>query len=390
MKKNLFAIGLTVLAFGACSHVDEDALADALPAEETVDLASLQSDVPIVLGTIDGSADVTTRGAITYFEEGKSYGNIGVFCVATRKIDAKAPNITWQGIDANETNNRMRVWQKNASAHVVVTEDGNGNLIWDDVDTEPHFYPNNDWYAYDFVAYHPKTTDFDYSYSAINAYITVDGSDDVFIAAGARPKPDDNLAYSRKYYTQESKPEAVPYFHFDQLVAKLNFSFKLKLVPAERFYVDSVVIENYPLVMRVRIASMVNNSFHYQPDRAGLVMTDTSDPRTRYGNMYLRNADDSSIRKSRVEVSNEDFVPVGGSLLIPPTSRNLTLRVYLRSESGQLWEVNPITVANNAGWQKAREYTIRVSLTPPSPINSNARMDGDSFDVVESPIYAED
>ena len=382
--KKLFIFSLTVLLFGACSN-EEESLSFKGDDDLEVDLASLQSDVPITFGTVEGDA-YATRGAIVSFEN--EVPNMGVFCIASHTILTGATEnrgINWSGATSVPLYNLLGVWQKNVKAHIVNAIGVTGKLVWDDM-TEPHFYPNKDWYGYDFVSYHPRTDSIQYFASYIEAFIPVDGNDDVFIGHGERTGVDHEYAFS-KFYFQDIPGSDVPTFNYEQMVAKLNFHFKLKQATDKVIYVDSLVIEDYPNVMRLRIAQIVSGSFVYQPDRAGLTTTTT-------GPLWMRNDDDTSISGNTYQnpsTGELDYryrlsttpVTVGGGLLIPPVSgthskRNLQLRVFLKDDSGNVYTTNEaVTVtAPAAGWQKAKEYNINVSLSAPILIESYARIDG--------------
>ena len=381
--KKFFLLCLTALMFGACSN-DEEKLALQDDNLE-VDLASLQSDVPITFGTVNGEAYVS-RGAIVSFES--TVPDMGVFCIASHTIltgAAESRGINWSGATSVPLYNLLGVWQKNVKAHIVNAIGVTGKLEWDDP-SETHFYPNKDWYGYDFVSYHPWTDSISYNNSFIEAYITVDGNDDVFIGLGQRTGVDHEYAFSR-FYFQDIPGSAVPTFNYEQMVAKLNFNFKLKQSTDKVIYVDSLVIEDYPNVMRLRISQIVSGEFLYQPDRAGLATTST-------GSLWMRNADDTSISGNTYqnpETGELDYryrlsttpVTVGGGLLIPPVSgthskRDLQLRVYLKDDSGNMYTTNEVVkvTAPSGGWQKAKEYNINVSLTAPVLIESCARIDG--------------
>jgi hypothetical protein len=375
----------------ACSN-DEENVAPKDDYSLEVDLASLQSNVPITFGTVYGDAYVT-RGAIVSFEN--TVPDMGVFCIASHTIltgTTENRGINWSGATSVPLYNLLGVWQKNVKAHIVNAIGETGKLVWDDP-SETHFYPNKDWYGYDFVSYHPWTDSICYYPSYIEAFITVDGNDDVFIGLGQRTGVDHEYAFSR-FYFQDIPGSAVPTFNYEQMVAKLNFNFKLKQSTDKVIYVDSLVIEDYPNVMRLRISQIVNSQFLYQPDRTGLATTST-------GNLWMRNADDTSISGNTYqnpETGELDYryrlsttpVTVGGGLLIPPVSgthskRNLQLKVFIKDDSGNVYTTNEaVTVtAPSGGWQKAKEYNINVSLSAPTLIESYARITGWDSDVTE-------
>ena len=380
MKKvtYLWMIAATLLV--GCAADDE--LAGSLNDEGEVTVKALRGDVPIEFGQVDAEAYVT-RGAITEANFGDT-GDLGVFCVAKKAVltgASEGRTFTLTKQSANATINLLSIWQDNVKAKINQTSSGHGNLQWKDTD-DTHFYPNKEWFAYDFFAYHPYTDSVVYASSYIMPTIEVDGDDDVFYATAAAPTTGTykDLAYCSSYFKETAnagETAQLPYFSFQHVMAKLNFTVRLKDTnsSATLLYVDSIAIENFPNVVWVRYLKSGVTASSFVP----------YDPYSS-GNFWLREADGSSISGKMDGVDyayrlSTTKTTVGDCILIPPVVKshsrsNPKLRIYLKDDAGSVYTTNdPIAItAPAAGWESAKQYNINISLSSPVKIQSNARI----------------
>jgi len=403
MKKYYFIIGIAAAMFAACSSSEEGLSQDgANPIdEENLTREDLMGDIPIEIGISNFGATVDveeqTRGSIP---DDFTTGTMGVYCLSAGKILSGASDDdvlrSWSG-GVGAYLNMLNIWQDNVKAHVQNVSLNTGKMTWDDRDAR-HYYPAKDYFKYGFVAYHPYTKAIQRSKSAIFAYVTIDGDDDVIHAVADAPAASvntetDALSYSNEYFKRVQAnggitDEHKPYFRFKHLTAKLKFTVKLKSASERQLYVDSICFSDFINTMKLGIAKF-DNGVVGGVNEFPVISNITSVPdslRDRVpavrGHFWLREQNGSSLRdhKAQYALNTTDKKPVGDCIMIPPlpasvSSANINLEVYLRDEDGNLFTtLSPMTVNVPAdGWQMGKEYTINISITPPSFLIDDTR-----------------
>lgn len=451
MKKYLFIIGITAAMFAACSGSEELVTQDVTEPidEENVTRQDLMGDIPIEFATIDGIASVElTRGSAS-INNVFSSGPMGIYCVAAKKLNQAADDIKVTG-SATALGNILTVWLDNVSAHVVPVGNNNGGYIAWDNPNEKHYYPNKDWYAYKFAAYHPwtKYTIKSSSTNGIAAYIPIDGNDDVFTAIAQDPRaivnPEtDAKAYSHDYFkaigSGSITAEHRPYYSFKHLTSRLRFKVRLKEDCERELHVDSICFSDFPNIMRVSLAKydgsdiinnwnanhFVTNYSEYMPPalkdslpkKRITVNSQPVDACIVNGHFWLREADDTSIGAKvngnyKYVVSTAAFQDdgnfVGDCIMMPPvfkdhTKSTIKLEVYLADNYGNKYTtiepikleapaIDPNDPNDKGGWKPGSSYTVKVSLGGNiffmDQTRSNNQLTGDAECVLEG--YVED
>lgn len=405
--------------FAACSGSEELVTQDNTDPidEENVTREDLMGDVPIEFAAVNGNATVElTRGSAIVNGVFRS-GPMGIYCVASKKLDNAADDIKVTG-SATTLGNILTVWLDNVSAHMEpIGNSGEGYFAWDNPN-EKHYYPNKGWYAYKFAAYHPWT-EYIVKSSATNgiaAYIPIDGNDDVFTAIAENPRANvdaatDAKAYSHEYFKTigvgNISAEHRPYYIFQHLTSRLKFKVRLKPgtdLGDRELHVDSICFSDFPNIMKVSLAKYENgdiinnwNDYHfvtnykeYMPPSLKAVLPKKTIPAESdpvcvvNGHFWLREADDSSIGAKdnngnyKYVVNDGDYIEVGDYIMIPPVYKGhskstIKLEVYLADNYGNKYttvepikleapEIDPNDLNDKGGWKPGTSYTVKVSI----------------------------
>lgn len=269
-NKFLFILGVATALFTSCSS--DDTLETSKGPELTEDekwVLEANSDERIELGSGDNSFTraFVGEGAGETDTLFTTKEGIGVFCLASAKMDPNAPNIdwtlhtstdltdrnkgrymNWMGMNTNATlakptadkSTNFVTWGGNvyANAYQPHRDEVSGEYVtrisWGDGFTR--FYPMGNWYTYTFYGYHPyqwnaanvKTTD-----KKVDVTIPIDGFTDVLWGRSFRPSDGtvetaDSCAYSGKYFRQyrkaHSKEAPTPTMVFKHALSRINFS----------------------------------------------------------------------------------------------------------------------------------------------------------------------
>ena len=415
MKKYLLIIGIASAMFAACSSSEEVLTQNTQEPidEENVTREDLMGDIPIEFADITGSATVEqTRGSASVGDAFKS-GTMGIYCIGAKKINIAAEDPKLSG-SSTALGKILSLWLENVSAHVEPTTDNKGYIVWDNP-YEKHYYPQKDWYAYKFAAYHPRTEYIAKTSQAVAAYIPIDGNDDVFatIAEGPRVSigADDSKAYSQKYFEAVGANNITayhrPYFNFKHMTSRLKFKVKLKddFDCDRELHVDSICFSDFPNIMKIALAKfdngdLINNWYSYGfvtnysdympeslkadlPKKTIIVSGKETEACVVNGLFWLREPDDSSIGEKvngqyKYVVNKDDYIDVGDCIMMPPvykdhTKSTIKLEVYLADNYGNKFTtVQPIEISapdkdpsdpdDVGGWKSGKSYTIKVSI----------------------------
>lgn len=267
-NKFLFILGVATALFTSCSS--DDTLEASKGPELTEDekwVLEANSDEKIQLGSGDNSFTraFVGEGAGESSTSFTTNEGIGVFCLASAKMDPDAPNIdwtlhessdltdrnkgrymNWMGMNTNATlakptadkSTNFVTWggnvYANAQPHVdEVSELPVTRISWGDGFTR--FYPMGNWYTYTFYGYHPyqwnaanvKTTS-----NKVDVTIPIDGFTDVLWGRSFRPtagttETADKYAYSGRYFREyrkdKSKEAPTPTMVFKHALSRINF-----------------------------------------------------------------------------------------------------------------------------------------------------------------------
>jgi hypothetical protein len=416
MKKQWYIMGMAVVMMAACSSEDNQAEGYVQPVvteerphttfDDNLTREDLMGNIPIELGSYIGAStevEEQTRGSITDADFATT--TMGVFCISAGKILDGLSNDdilrSWSGNVGNYLN-MLNLWQDNVKAHVENLSYNNGKVRWDDRNAR-HYYPSVNYFKYHFVAYYPYTTAIQRAKDGIWAWVTIDGDDDVLYSIADAPEiqvndETDALAYSNEYFNRIKQNSEIadgykPYFKFSHVTAKLKFTVRLKSASTVgQLHVDSISFKDFINTMKLGIAkyeSGVKSNINAWPvvTNYNSVPDSLQDriPAVR-GHFWLREQDGTSISGKKegngykYAINTTDKKPIGDCIMIPPlpasvSSANINLEVFLRDEYGnQYTTVSPIRVAvPAAGWEMAKEYTINVSITPPSNLIDDTR-----------------
>ena len=381
MKKYLFIFGMAAMLFAACSSDDELARQEMIPAEDEdyIAIEDLYSDVPITFGVIGGEA--STRG--TVFSNGFKADNIGIFMLSRSNL-TNSWGTKWYYDPASTytfINRKLNIWQENVSADIKYDVDNDYSYVkWKD-NTEEHYYPKVQRFAYEFVAYYPRTdniefTTFDNSASKqrINAIIDLDGSQDVMYAHPVTPNVAN--AWSSEYFKQNLAADA-PHFQFSHKLARLTFKIKLEgdFANVGTYYVESIYLEQVPSRVRLFLAQRSSPGGSITGGNIYIV-----DAATVKNDFYLRENNGDLIEGNYLNYQvTTAGVEVGDAIMIPPmaashSSAKLALRVVLRDASGSRYSPpHAITLTPPAnGWESGKSYPIVITLNDPVKVDARA------------------
>lgn len=268
-NKFLFILGVATALFTSCSS--DDTLEASKGPELTEDekwVLEANSDERIELGSGDNSFTraFVGEGAGESSTRFTTNEGIGVFCLASAKMDPNAPNIdwtlhessdltdrnkgrymNWMGMNTNATlakptadkTTNFVTWGGNvyANAYQPHVDEVSGATVtrisWGDGFTR--FYPMGNWYTYTFYGYHPyqwnannvKTTS-----EKVDVTIPIDGFTDVLWGRSFRPtdgstQTADKYAYSGRYFRQyrkdNPKEAPTPTMVFKHALSRINF-----------------------------------------------------------------------------------------------------------------------------------------------------------------------
>ena len=272
-NKFLFILGVATALFTSCSS--DDTLEASKGLELTEDekwVLEANSDEKIQLGSGDNSFTraFVGEGAGENSTLFMTNEGIGVFCLASGKMDPSAPSIDWnqytssdltlrnqgrymnwmgmntgatlENPDATKSTNFV-TWGGNVYANAYqphedeVSGEDVTRISWGDSFTR--FYPMGNWYTYTFYGYHPYQWDANKvktTANSVDVTIAIDGFTDVLWGRSFRPSDGttetaDNYAYSGKYFRQYRKahkddvqPEApTPTMAFKHALSRINF-----------------------------------------------------------------------------------------------------------------------------------------------------------------------
>lgn len=382
----MFAVFLT-----GCSTESDDTTTES-EARSAVSMSSELSNVPIEFETfgLDGDASFT-RGALE--SSNVSLDDLGIFCLAQRVTNQSAVNtipkrsgasaITWylSGItEQYQAYKALNVWQNNVQGKIESTDGGASYQVkyanpWDNI-----YYPSNPAYSYGFAAYYPRTEWIRYrNASMIDAFIKIDGNDDVIFAAAECPSSLPNQAYSATYYENWTTAKK-PYFKFKHMTSRLDFYLKLdaEVDPAKHYYLDSVVVQNFPHIMMLTMVRSSNkvveaaSTYCYVQNQSGCDTIPMLAGEKYTGNFYLRAAGDASLRDAHLQLTTSyPSAPMGDGIMIPPVHKansvsSLNVIVYLRDDEGNIYHngVPFVIPAPTAGFEKSKRYKVSINLKP--------------------------
>lgn len=416
MNKTFLTSLAVVLPMVACTNADDLQAGQEVMAPEVV----AQSNVPIRYAPVfikellvEPEEISPTRGSIDV--SNFTIANVGMFCLAKARLPGITVSPSWSGLSKNETLKQLSVWQNNARATfsgrdgkvadiILNTDDGDVPNALGAPSTRmvPAFYPQNEWFSYGFVAYHPRTEYIQYNYSSITAYIVLNGRDNVFYSIASEPRVSagtnyDALAFSGTYYkkiAEEEPDEGIsiyPYFAVEHLTSRLNFQFQLNAMPSFNVHVEKVEFDNFPCIMQLGLAKRVNgkmlsnisknypfvrnDSIYRIALKLPELFPGISEP---FGHFELYEKDGVSISGLKDSDGNYKYnlsterTRVGDCIFIPPvykshTRSTIKLFVTVADDAGNKYRnVSAVNlVAPAKGWEKGKQYTFTIQLNPP-------------------------
>ncbi len=424
MKKILFVGLVSVAALVGCNQADDLQVNNPLE-EEMIPEEELYSDVPFNLSRVDFDSDTLdsslTRSYIDT-ETFRGFDNVGLFCLAKRPINdgiTELKNPSWSG-KSSAAINQHSVWKKNVPVSVKYASATGVNIIWDTPMNPDYFpyYPAKDWFAYGFVAYHPRTENIVYTQTSVTAYIKLDGREKVLYSMAKDPKTKlkteslNKLSFSKSFYNEldpsvfEPNSGAAdfiyPYFHFETLTSTLNIFMWSKEEPQRNFHVEKVEFDNFPCIMYLGLARLLRLADKTAYDMKSAIvknpfikndsvfdarnLSQFSDLTSWLGHFELYDSNGESISgqknadgsyKYAITATKQKF----GTIYIPPvyaghTKANIRIFITIADDAGNKYKnVNPVVInAPTGGWTKGKSYDIPIWLNNPSEVAKDASL----------------
>ena len=417
MKKNLLFGVVAAAVLMGCSDTSDFQVEKPLEQEMIVE-EEFYSNVPFNFSAAENTA--ITRGVTA-----TGYDNVGLFCLAKRPINdgiTEQMKPSWSG-KSKALINQHSVWKKNVPVGIQYTNGNHVKLVWDNPMNKDYYpyYPKKDWFAYGFVAYHPRTENLLYTQTTITAFIKLDGRDKVFYSMSKAPKMVlsnetlNQLSFSKSFY-QALDPEGTgeypepgteeyvyPYFHFDVLTSTLNFYFWSKGEPINNLHIEKVEFDDFPCIMMLGLAKMLRyadktaydmkSSISSKPfilnqdkfdERELSQFEELKDGPFGHFELYEENGAPIAGQKNsdgsyKYTLSSEK-IKVGGSLYIPPVysghSREaLNIYITVADDAGNKYKcTTPVVVKTKTGWKKNTSYDIPIWLNNPSEVAKDASL----------------
>ena len=305
-NKFLFILGVATALFTSCSS--DDTLETSKGPELTEDekwVLEANSDERIELGSGDNSFTraFVGEGAGETSKLFTTNEGIGVFCLASAKMDPDAPDIDWNlhtSTDLTDRNKgRYMNWMgMNTGATLAKPDAGKSTnfVTWggnvyanayqphrdevsgDDVtriswgDSLTRFYPMGNWYTYTFYGYHPyqwnATNNVKTTSEKVDVTIPIDGFTDVLWGRSYRPSDGtvetaDSCAYSGKYFRKYRKAHSTeaptPTMVFKHALSRINFMVGRGDSPANSgsiYITELKLLGNVPNSVNLNVATL--------------------------------------------------------------------------------------------------------------------------------------
>ena len=417
----------------ACNSNDLPLAAESF-AEDSASYEPRVSNVPIRFAPVD-ILDVTGK-SIQAAASRRSPGtgsyssdSVGIFCLAKYSIEGltSVHTPTWSGVAKKPKDiNKYSIWIKNELASLQYKDDSDaGQLVWDkSMKDETGFYPDNDWFAYGFVAYYPYTQNIVYRKSTVTALIKVDGDDDVCYAMAKSPKTVtgdsqlDRSGFSRSYYAGLNHDQGVdewiyPRFEFNRMMAKLVFTIRMKEEPKYNLHVERIEVEEFPCIMKIGLASrgsgdmklnlgsnqdkwyirnnedmVIQKDYMMDCYKMDSIQIEENFPELRsvLGHYELREENGEPISNQKNDDGSYKYnltterKEIGGGMLIPPVHQRIHnyLQVYvtLADDQGNRYRNrNYISVTfPQGGYDAGYAYPVPIALKCPVPSPSDGEI----------------
>jgi len=426
MKHKSFIFAFAAACLTACNSNDLALTADSF-VEDSACFVPCVSNVPIRfapvgMNSVTGIYNQAAASRRSSSTGSYSYDQLGIFCLAKYSIEGLSPvhTPTWSGLARKADINKYSIWIKNELGSLQYNNNSTtGKIVWGkNYKDETGFYPDNDWFAYGFVVYYPRTENIVYTQGTITALVKVDGDDDVCYAMAKSPKVvtgDTNLdksGFSRSYYAGLDHDDGVdewiyPVFEFTRMMARVEFYIRMKEEPKYNLHVEKIEVEDFPCIMNVGLASKTSGDMKLNiatsPKKRFIRNFDDLDAQKKkmmtcykmdslqieenfpelsspFGHFELREENGESISNQKNEDGSYKYnlsttrIQIGGGLLIPPVyeahSRS-SLKVYvtLSDEEGNKYRNRTyISIPPPAGGYVAGySYPVSIALKNPIP-----------------------
>lgn len=346
MTNKLFLLGAAV-AFCACSN--EEVVAPEINIEN--------SEVAIQLGSSD--AVTVTRAAVT--NENKDLAGIGVWCLAkdVMQENLNPQDIKWFG---TQPENLTCCIMKNVKSSVK-----NGNVRWDDPNAQ-YFYPQTQFYRYEFYANYPYTTNLTYSQTSVSASYTIDGTQDLI---WGRATSEEDYAWSAKYFrvnggqTETNRPKLKLEHLLTRLVFFVQPGAQVEIEGASEDEMDytaarSMIIDTLQICdASTRLTMNVANFNRLDMSIGDRLIRSSSKTDT----LYLKDASGAIVNPKQVPSLPSLKEQWGESIMLFP-SNQYTIRVVLHDNAGHRFcsEI-PLVLANQPnGFERGKSYNITVTV----------------------------
>lgn len=347
-KLCIITLSLVLTLFMASCSSDDDLTVKITPAQWSSEVKD--SEVKILLSPEDDN----TRASVESDADGVFSANgLGVFCLATDKIDPSTIDIDWKkGSDGF----RYSVWVDNAKINTT-RKNGKTSLSWDD--GVSRWYPSGSWHKYGFYGYYPivDNENINYTSTSITATIPLNGTQDVIYG---KATSDEDYAYSRVYFKKTLNKYKVPKMEFEHKFMRLKFRITAgtvdgKITDALNTGVTKIEVVNVPKEVKMVIAdkndALVNGTLSFTHDMNNSYELKTADDADGISSLFKhKDGDENTPLAYWVP---DTWSPVIGQGILLPVPASADDYYYVR-----------LTLVNKDGEKKVSDL---VKITPNNP-----------------------
>lgn len=388
------------------------------------------SEVPIKLGTYDGTTSAMTRASIESLDEMVDTGDrLGVFCLAGRKTDVKsaqnAKAIDWtvpvytddnrDYIDKYGSSTNGRYWSNLCCEMKFL--DGEYRITPTGEQPYYKYYPITSVYGYDFYSYYPYQNDADVHYTRDSIYVdmSLTGKDDIIYGRSeeidtcvTKLTSDTQLQeilkksyYSARFFRKHPQKKDNAHIKLEHKLARLRFFVYpgpdhdgvKEYEGTDSLYVKEIKINNVKTDLRLVVAA--------RGSRKGRTGALYATQNSKVEDLYLFHKGGGLLGDVPTKIStkkiNGETVPdttqVGDCIMLLPGRSVYYMSVKLADENGYVYPSETdiaISFKNDAkkSFEAGKTYNVYLQVSGIKEIGITAELadweeSGEDMDIIE-------